>query len=246
LRWGAFLDKFQETATHPGVREFATTPPSAGRRACARAGQRFAAAIAGLRPLAEWVKRTEPLVEADLKALPDAGVDMSLVARAACPAACERFLSAWWRGGQTGRRTGHKAWILGRFFYILILGSYETNRPAKTSGRRAGATCPHRAGAHRGTARGGCRSGRGACQPIGDVGQRAASEDSGQSGGARAGDEHLLQPFDRGPQPAARATSSARLLAISTRTRNGATCNWKRRRMCASRRRLTRGLGRAR
>ena len=63
-----------------------------------RRGQR-GAAVAGLWPLAEWFAKMEPLVEADAKALPDAGVDMSLVSREARTdawmAACERFLTAY-------------------------------------------------------------------------------------------------------------------------------------------------------
>lgn len=71
---------------------------SAERLLVFRRGQR-SAAVAGLWPLAAWLAKMEALVEADPKALPDAGVDTSLLRRGAGSdawmAACERFLSAY-------------------------------------------------------------------------------------------------------------------------------------------------------
>ena len=63
-----------------------------------RRGER-GAPIAGLGPLTEWLEAMAPLVEADAKALPDAGIDMNLVRREASSdawmARCECFLSAY-------------------------------------------------------------------------------------------------------------------------------------------------------
>jgi len=70
---------------------------SAERLIVFRSGQR-GAPIAGMWPLQKWLAAMERLVEADPKALPDAGIDMEAVRRAAGDrwlARCARFLSAY-------------------------------------------------------------------------------------------------------------------------------------------------------